>query len=82
MDYESSGAAETFVGCRRTSDAIADDNGDNNSLVATKFYINDDATDHMLVYNAATTVGPLVDCIRNTLTDMTDLHATTTVCVS
>ena len=55
------------------SDTIADDNGDNNSLVVTKFYINDDATDHMLVYNAATTVGPLVDCIRNTLTD---LHAT------
>ena len=42
-------------------------------LTAINGCINDDAKDHVLIYNNAEAVGPLVDCIRNTLTD---LHAT------
>ena len=73
MNYESAGAAEPFAGYERTLDAIANDDSDDHLLTATNGCINDDAKDHVLIYNGAEAVGPLVDCIRNTLTD---LHAT------
>ena len=62
---------------------IPDDDGNDNSLTKSNGCFDTNVTDdHVLVYNAAEAVGTLIECIRDTLDYITDLHATMMICVA